>query len=126
VTAITSGSFSSSALRTRDVTITSLSRPFGNMGLRGLSVNLLVRISFVVGLPSRLKNPPGNLPAAYVFSLYSTESGKKSIPGRGGPYTTADITTVSPKRIVTAPLACLAIWPVSMTRFLPANSFSTF
>ena len=30
-----------------------------------------------------MKKPPGNLPAAEVFSTKSTVSGKKSVPGRG-------------------------------------------
>ena len=33
--------------------------------------------------PSRLKKPPGILPAAANFSTKSTVSGKKSMPGRG-------------------------------------------
>ena len=41
---------------------------FGKSGLIGLSINLDVKVSFSEGLPSRLKKPPGILPAAYVFS----------------------------------------------------------
>ena len=41
-----------------------------------------VRIAFSPARPSRLKNPPGILPAAYIFSSTSTVSGKKSAPSR--------------------------------------------
>ena len=36
----------------------------GNCGRMGRSMSRAVRISLVVGRPSRLRNPPGNLPAA--------------------------------------------------------------
>ena len=36
----------------------------GNSGRIGRSISREVRISLVVGRPSRLMNPPGNLPAA--------------------------------------------------------------
>ena len=38
--------------------------PSGNNGLIGLSISLEVRVSNSVGLPSRLKKPPGIFPAA--------------------------------------------------------------
>ena len=43
-------------------------KPSGNSGRIGRSIRRLVRISFSVGRPSRLMKPPGNLPAAYVYS----------------------------------------------------------
>jgi hypothetical protein len=43
-----------------------------------------------------LKKPPGNLPAAEVFSTKSTVRGKKSIPGRGSAWAAVTSTTVSP------------------------------
>ena len=39
-------------------------KPSGNSGRMGRSIIRMVRISLLVGRPSRLKNPPGNLPAA--------------------------------------------------------------
>ena len=50
------------------LTWTSLRNPFGNSGRSGRSIRRLVRTSFSVGRPSRLKKPPGILPAAKVFS----------------------------------------------------------
>jgi hypothetical protein len=46
--------------------------------------------------PSRLKKPPGILPAADVFSTKSTVSGKKSIPSRGLALVAVTSTAVSP------------------------------
>ena len=40
----------------------------GKSGRIGRSISREVRISLVVGRPSRLMKPPGNLPAEYVFS----------------------------------------------------------
>jgi len=36
---------------------------------------------FLVGCPSRFKEPPGILPTAWFFCWCSTVSGKKSMPG---------------------------------------------
>jgi len=41
-----------------------LQYPSGNRGRIGLSISLEVRMAFSLGFPSRLKNPPGILPAA--------------------------------------------------------------
>src|SRR5919201_5767962 len=73
-----------------------------------------VKIARSVGRPSRLKNPPGILPAAYMRSSTSTVSGKKSAPSRASclPIAVAS-TIVSPLRTTTAPSACFAIFPVS-------------
>ena len=46
-----------------------------------------VRISSSRWRASRLKKPPGILPAANVFSTYSQVRGKKSRPGRSSPLT---------------------------------------
>ena len=46
------------------MTCVSYLNDFGNRGLIGLSVNLLVNISFSDGLASLLKNPPGIFPPA--------------------------------------------------------------
>ena len=56
--------FSASADITVHMTCTSFVNELGNNGLRGRSINLETRVSFSVGLPSLLKNPPGILPAA--------------------------------------------------------------
>ena len=79
-----------------------------------------VRIARSVGRPSRLKNPPGIFPAAYIRSSTSTVSGKKSAPSRPSvrPWAVAR-TIVSPERTTTAPSACLASLPVSNVISLP-------
>ena len=46
------------------ITCVSYLKDFGNNGLIGLSVSLLVNISFSEGLASLLKKPPGILPPA--------------------------------------------------------------
>ena len=48
------------------------------------------------GRPSRRKNAPGILPAAYIRSSTSIVSGKKSIPSRGLELTQVASTWVSP------------------------------
>ena len=63
-----SGSISGSSESTRAITCTSLRKPSGNNGRNGRSMRRDVSVSFSVGRPSRLKKPPGILPAAYVFS----------------------------------------------------------
>ena len=56
-----------------------------------------VRTAFSDAFPSRLLNPPGIFPTAYIFSSYSTLSGKKSMPSLGSSDAVAvDNTTVSP------------------------------
>ena len=103
-----------SALRTVQITCTSLRKPFGQSGRIGRSIIRAVRMARSVGRPSRLKKPPGILPAAYIRSSTSTVSGKKSAPSRASarPWAVAS-TIVSPPRTTTAPSACFARWPVS-------------
>ena len=60
-------------------TCTSLRKPSANKGRIGLSIKRAVKVACSVGLPSLLKNPPGIFPAAYIFSLYKTVNGKKSV-----------------------------------------------
>src|SRR5205823_949344 len=73
-----------------------------------------VRIAFSPARPSRLKKPPGILPAAYIFSSTSTVSGKKSAPSRPSVRPTAVASTTVPSCCTsTAPCACLATAPVS-------------
>jgi len=50
------------------MTWTSFLKPSGNIGRMDRSMRRIVRISLVVGRPSRLKKPPGILPADSVFS----------------------------------------------------------
>ena len=66
--AMTSGSFSLSCESTVAMTCVSQLKPFGKSGRIGRSIRREVRISFSAGRPSRLKKPPGILPAANVFS----------------------------------------------------------
>ena len=63
-----SGSFSRSWLRTVQMTWVSLRNPSANSGRMGRSIRREVSVSFSLGRPSRLKKPPGILPAANVFS----------------------------------------------------------
>ena len=64
VMASTSESFSVSAESTSAMTCVSRRQPFGNSGRIGRSISRLVSTSFSVGLPSRLKKPPGIRPEA--------------------------------------------------------------
>ena len=71
-----------SALSTVQMTCTSFRKPFGQSGRIGRSIMRAVRVARSVARPSRLKKPPGILPAAYIRSSTSTVSGKKSAPSR--------------------------------------------
>ena len=53
-----------SALRTVQITWTSLRKPFGQSGRIGRSIMRAVSVARSVARPSRLKKPPGILPAA--------------------------------------------------------------
>ena len=64
VMASTSESFSESAESTSAMICVSLRQPAGKSGRIGRSISRLVSTSFSVGLPSRLKNPPGMRPDA--------------------------------------------------------------
>src|SRR5437764_7789441 len=103
-----------SAERTVQMTCTSLRKPFGQRGRMGRSIMRAVSVARSLARPSRLKKPPGILPAAYIRSSTSTVSGKKSAPSRASmrPWAVAS-TIVSPPRTTTAPSACFARWPVS-------------
>ena len=69
-----------------------------------------VSVPFSPARPSRLKNEPGILPAAYMRSSTSTVRGRKSA-SRRFPITAVQNTMVSPARTTTAPVACLASLP---------------
>ena len=85
---------------------TSLRKPLGQSGRIGRSTMRAFSVAFSEALPSRLKKPPGILPAAYIFSSISTVRGKKSVPSRASLRPTAVAsTTVAPLRTVTAPWA---------------------
>ena len=60
----TSPSFCRSLAITNVNTWTSSWNQSGNRGRMGRSISRAVRVSLVVGRPSRLRNPPGNFPAA--------------------------------------------------------------
>ena len=67
--------------------------------------------------------PPGILPTEYIFSSYSTLSGKKSIPSLGfTDAVTVDKTVESPYFTNAAPFACAQTLPISTVRVLPASS----
>jgi hypothetical protein len=83
-----------------------------------------VRVPFSPERPSRLKNEPGILPAAYMRSSTSTVSGRKST-SRMLPAVAVPSTIVSPALTTTAPEACLAMRPVSNEISVPAISTET-
>ena len=64
VIASTSLSLSVSAEITSAMICVSRRQPVGNSGRIGRSIRRLVSTSFSLGLPSRLKNPPGMRPDA--------------------------------------------------------------
>ncbi len=68
IIATMSGSFCWSCASTVQITWVSFLKPAGNNGRIGRSISREVRVSFSAGRPSRLKKPPGILPAAKVFS----------------------------------------------------------
>ena len=115
-----SGSFDKTVL----ITCTSLLNPSANKGRIGRSINLETKVSCVVAFPSRFKNPPGILPAAYCFSWYKTINGKKSWVDATLLETAADNTTLSPYLTKHAPDACLATSPISITSGRPAQLYS--
>ena len=63
-----SGSFSMSCDSTVAMTWTSLRKPSGKSGRIGRSMRREISVSLSEGRPSRLKKPPGILPAAKAFS----------------------------------------------------------
>ena len=96
--ASTSWGFSMSAPTTVPTMWTSLRKPSGNIGRSGRSMRRQVRIADSGARPSRRKNEPGILPAAYIRSSMSTVRGKKSAPGRG------DLAPVAVTRTVERPI----------------------
>src|SRR3954451_2824299 len=99
-------------------------QPFGKSGRIGRSIMRAVSVPFSPARPSRLKNEPGILPAAYMRSSTSTVSGRKST-SRSEPTVAVLRTMVSPWRTTTAPPACLATRPVSKLISVPAMSTAT-
>ena len=81
-----------------------------------------ISVAFSPARPSRLKNEPGILPAAYIRSSMSTVSGMKSM-SRRLPAVAVPRTRVSPEATRTAPEACLASLPVS--KWISAPPIST-
>jgi hypothetical protein len=114
-----SGWVTPSAANTVAMTWVSSRKPSENSGRMDRSMKRQTRISRSASLPSRLKKPPGILPAADVFSTKSTVRGKKSIPSRGVVDVTVTSTTVSPYCTTAAPAACLAMRPVSIESVRP-------
>ena len=120
----TSWGFSMSAPTTVPTMWTSLRNPSGNIGRNGRSIRRQVRIADSGARPSRRKNEPGILPAAYIRSSMSTVRGKKSAPGRGDLAPVAVTSTVErPILASTEPPARGAIRPVSndMVFSVPLN-----
>src|SRR3954464_11161970 len=83
-----------------------------------------VSVPFSPARPSRLKNEPGILPAAYMRSSTSTVRGREAT-SRRFPTVAVLRTIVSPWRRTTAPDACLATLPVSNEIVDPAISTET-
>src|SRR6478736_5861449 len=122
----TSWGFTRSAARVVPTTWTSLRNPSGKHGRSGRSIRRQVRMAWSGALPSRRKNEPGILPAAYMRSSMSTVRGKKSAPSRAELAAVAVTrTTVSPRRTVTAPPAWPASLPVSKVRVFSGAPVTT-
>ncbi len=103
-----------SAPRTVVTIWVSLRKPSGNDGRSGRSVRRQVRMASSLGRPSRRKNEPGILPAAYDRSSTSTVNGKKSMPSRTLLAALAVVRTfVPPIDATTAPIDWGASLPVS-------------
>ena len=97
----------------------SLRNPSGKEGRSGRSISRHVKIADSGARPSRRKNEPGILPAAYIRSSMSTVKGKKSAPSRTRRAAVAVTRmVVSPIRATTAPSACPARRPASKDRVL--------
>src|SRR6187431_1699442 len=108
-----------SAPRTVVTIWVSLRKPSGNDGRSGRSVRRQVRIASSLGRPSRRKNEPGILPAAYDRSSTSTVNGKKSMPSRTLLAALAVVRTfVPPTEATTAPIDWGASLPVSKVSVL--------
>src|SRR3954467_7798360 len=99
-------------------------QPFGKSGRIGRAIRRAVSVPFSPARPSRLKNEPGILPAAYMRSSTSTVSGRKST-SRRLPTVAVLRTIVSPWRPTTPREPCLASLPVSNEISLPAISTDT-
>ena len=99
-------------------------QPLGNSGRSGRSIMRATSVPFSPARPSRLKNEPGILPAAYMRSSTSTVSGRKST-SRWFPAVAVLSTTVSPCWTTTEPEACLASLPVSNEISVPPISTVT-
>ena len=98
------------------VTNTSAWKSSGKRGRSALSTSREIRISLSPGLASLLRKPPGKRPDAAYFSLYSTDSGMKSVSSFASlAATTVARSIVLPILTTTAPSACLASLPVSIT-----------
>ena len=98
---------------------TSLRYPSGNIGRSGRSMRRQVRIADSGARPSRRKNEPGILPAAYMRSSISTVSGKKSAPGRG------DLAPVAVTRTVVSP-SCASTEPPARPARRPVSKETVF
>ncbi|OPZ92943.1 MAG: hypothetical protein BWY73_00566 [candidate division TA06 bacterium ADurb.Bin417] len=126
-TASMSGSTSGSKEKTKEQTWISRFRVLGKSGRMVRSMSRQVSTSFSVGRPSRLKNPPGNLPAAEMCSRYSTVRGRKSCRFSSSlPKTRVVRTMVSPERTITEAVACWANVSVSKLIVFPPISISFF
>ncbi len=68
IIATMSGLFLPSYCRAWDMTCTSALYPSGNIGRTARSIRRIVSVSLIDGRPSRLKKPPGILPADSGFS----------------------------------------------------------
>ncbi len=81
IIATMSGSFSRSCDSTVATTWVSLRKPSTKSGRIGRSIRREVSVSFSVGRPSRLKKPPGILPAAKVLVVHGQ---REEVDARAG------------------------------------------
>ena len=119
LSASTSYWFSWSAAITVAMTCTSLRNPSGKFGRNGRSIKRQTRMACSLARPSRRKNEPGILPAAYMRSSTSTVRGKNEAFSRACFAPVAVTSTwVRPIDAITAPPASLAIRPASSVKSL--------
>ncbi len=116
VIASTSPSFSVSAETTKAMICVSKCQPEGKSGRIGRSMQRLVRTSFSVALPSRLKKPPGMRPGRVgVFAVVDGQRQEVDALARVAGVAGGDEHhRVALSRTTTEPSACLASFPVSM------------
>ncbi len=125
--ATTSGSFSLSAEKTSAMICVSLRKPSGEERRMGRSIWRAVRISFSLGRPSRLINPPGCGHLHRCTRDNPLSAGKsRCLPWDRVKATAVASTTVSPAVTRAAPEACFAMAPGLKDQTLAAGKLDGY